>query len=122
MLADRDVITERISKYMTANGYILSTKSKNYHALDSFVYVYVNCGGVKDNLKLEINYMLRCHVLPTARREVKLPWSKEILTVLSVAPVEIFASKIVALLTRTTPRDLYDIGKRKQLLRSLRLF
>ena len=109
MLADREIITDRISKYMTANGYVLSSKSKNYHALDSFVYEYVNCGGVKDNLKIEINYMLRCHVLPVARREVKLPWNEEKLTVLSVAPLEIFASKTVALLTRTAPRDLYDM-------------
>ncbi len=109
MLADRDVITDKISKYMTANAYVLSPKSENDHALDSFVYEYVNCGGVKDNLKIEINYMLRCHVLPVARREVKLPWSDEALTVLSVAPLEIFASKTVALLTRTAPRDLYDM-------------
>lgn len=109
MLADREIITDKISKYMTANGYVLSPKSKNYHALDSFVYEYINCGGVKDNLKIEINYMLRCHVFPVARREVKLPWSEVILTVLSVSPLEIFASKTVALLTRTAPRDLYDM-------------
>lgn len=109
MLSDREIITDRINKYMTANGYVLSPKSKNYHALDSFVYEYVNCGGVKDNLKIEINYMLRCHVLPVAERRVKLPWNKEKLTVLSVAPLEIFASKTVALLTRTAPRDLYDM-------------
>lgn len=109
MLVDRTVITERISKYMVANGYTLSAKSKNYHALDSFVYEYVNCGGVKDNLKIEINYMLRCHVLSVAKRDVKLPWEEEAFTVLSVAPLEIFASKTVALLTRTAPRDLYDM-------------
>ena len=109
MLADRDIITDKISKYMNANGYTFSPKSKNYHALDSYVYEYVNCGGVKDNIKIEINYMLRCHVLPVARREVKLPWNEEKLTVLSVAPLEIFASKTVALLTRTAPRDLYDM-------------
>lgn len=109
MLADREIITDRISKYMSANGYTLSPKSKNYHALDSFVYEYINCGGVKDNIKIEINYMLRCHVLPVQRREVKLPWNEEKLTVLSVAPLEIFASKTVALLTRTAPRDLYDM-------------
>lgn len=109
MLADRDVITDKIRKYMTANGYVLSSKSKNYYALDSFVYEYVNCGGVKDNLKIEINYMLRCHVLPVSGRKVKLPWGKEAFTVLSVAPLEIFASKTVALLTRTAPRDLYDM-------------
>lgn len=109
MLTDRKTIAERINKYMVANGYTLSAKSKNYHALDSFVYEYINCGGVKDNLKIEINYMLRCHVLPVAKREVKLPWDAEAFEVLSVAPLEIFASKTVALLTRTAPRDLYDM-------------
>lgn len=109
MLADREVITDRINKYMMANGYALSQKSKSYHALDSFVYEYISSGGVRDNLKIEINYMLRCHVLSVARREVKLPWNQDRLTVLSVAPLEIFASKIVALLTRTAPRDLYDM-------------
>lgn len=109
MLADREVITDRINKYMMANGYALSQKSKSYHALDSFVYEYINSGGVRDNLKIEINYMLRCHVLSVERREVKLPWNQDRLTVLSVAPLEIFASKIVALLTRTAPRDLYDM-------------
>lgn len=77
MLADRGIITDKISKYMMANGYVLSPKSKSYHALDSFVYEYINCGGTKDNLKIEINYMLRCHVLPVARREVRLPWNEE---------------------------------------------
>ena len=109
MLADRERITAQIGKYMTANGYSLSAKSKTYHALDSFVYEYMNCGGVRDNLKIEINYMLRCHVLPVARRNVNLPWNQQMLTVLSVAPLEIFASKTVALLTRTAPRDLYDV-------------
>lgn len=109
MLADREMITDKISKYMVANGYVLSLKSKAYHALDSFVYEYVNAGGVRDNLKIEINYMLRCHILPIAKREVKLPWNQDRFTVLSVAPLEIFASKTVALLTRTAPRDLYDM-------------
>lgn len=109
MLTDREVITEKISKYMTANGYQLSTKSKNHHALDSFVYEYINFGGVKDNLKIEINYMLRCHVLPVDRRSVRLPWDEQEFTVLSVAPLEIFAAKTVALLSRTAPRDLYDM-------------
>jgi predicted nucleotidyltransferase component of viral defense system len=109
MLADREVITDKISKYMKANGYSLSSKSKLYHALDSFVYEYMNSGGAKDNLKIEINYMLRCHPLPVGRRMVKLPWNQDKLTVLSVNPIEIFASKTVALLTRTAPRDLYDM-------------
>ena len=31
MLQDREDVTTRISKYMSANGYLLSQKSKNYH-------------------------------------------------------------------------------------------
>lgn len=109
MLEKRPKIFERISKYMSANGYVLSGKSKQHHALDSFVFEYQNAGGMKDNIKIEINYMIRCHILPVTRRKVNLPWLSEELSVLSVAPMEIFASKIVALLNRTAPRDLYDI-------------
>lgn len=51
-------------------------KSKNHHALDSFIYEYVNAGGVRDDLKIEINYMLRCHVLPVTRRKVRFQHRK----------------------------------------------
>lgn len=109
MLETRKVLSSRISKYMEADGYRLSPKSKNHHALDSLVYEYQNAGGMKDNLKIEINYMLRCHVLPVVRRKVYLPWMTDELTILSVDPVEIFDAKIVALLSRTAARDLYDV-------------
>lgn len=108
MLEKRRDITERIEKYMRARGYTLSGRSKYHYALDSFVYEYQNAGGMRDNLKIEINYMLRCHILDLSRREVKLPWLNQELTVLCVDPVEIFASKIVALMNRAAPRDLYD--------------
>ena len=52
MLQEREQITDHIRKYMTASGYSLSLKSKRYHALDSFVFEYVNSGGMKDNLKI----------------------------------------------------------------------
>lgn len=109
MLREREQITDHIRKYMTASGYSLSPKSKQYHALDSFVYEYVNAGGMKDNLKIEINYMLRCHVFPVSRRVVGLPWNENELTVLSVHPIEIFSAKAVALLNRSAGRDLYDM-------------
>jgi hypothetical protein len=94
---------------MKANGYMLSPKSKQYHALDSLVYEYSNSGGMKDNIKVEINYMLRCHVLETEQRDFESSWEAAGVSVLSVAPIEIFASKIVALINPTAPRDLYDI-------------
>ncbi|MCM1542047.1 MAG: nucleotidyl transferase AbiEii/AbiGii toxin family protein [Blautia sp.] len=109
MLEERVLIKTHIQKYMEASGYTFSSKSKDYHALDSLVYEYTNAGGVKDNLKIEINYMLRCHVMPISRRTVNLPWNEDRLTVLSVEPMEIFSAKSVALLNRAAPRDLYDM-------------
>lgn len=109
MLQEREQITDHIQKYMTAAGYRLSPKSKQYHALDSFVYEYVNAGGMKDNLKIEINYMLRCHAFPVSHRTVELPWNDGKITVLSVDPIEIFSAKAVALINRAAARDLYDM-------------
>lgn len=109
MLTVRDQIRERIGKYMASGDYRLSLRSKSYHALDSFVYEYQNAGGMKDNIKIEINYMNRCHVLPPTKRRVRLPWLDRDLHILSVDPLEIFGSKIVALLSRAAPRDLYDV-------------
>jgi len=109
MMTTRSIINDRIEKFMKANGYLLSPKSKQHHALDSFVYEYTNSGGMKDNIKVEINYMLRCHVLEIEQRHFESSWEPAGVSVLSVAPIEIFASKIVALINRTAPRDLYDI-------------
>ncbi len=109
MMFSRAMINDRIGKQMTAGGYSLSSKSKQYHALDSFVYEYVNSGGIRDNIKVEINYMLRCHVLAPDQSRFTSAWEPAGVSVLRVAPVEIFASKIVALLDRTAPRDLYDV-------------
>ncbi len=110
MLAERKIITERIMKYMSAQGYVLSSKTKNYHALDSLVFEYTNAGGVKDNLKIETNYMNRCHVLPLTRQNITLPWSDKTLSVLCVDPIEIYSTKTVALMNRAASRDLYDMS------------
>lgn len=105
----RPQILDRIHKYMMASGYILSAKSRKSHALDSSVYEYTNAGNMKDNIKIEINYINRAHVLPASWREVKLPWQQNSGMVLTLDPIEIFASKIVALMSRAAPRDLYDV-------------
>lgn len=109
MLTVREQIRERIGKYMASAGYSLSLRSKSYHALDSFVYEYQNAGGMKNNIKIEINYMNRCHVLPPLKRQVNLPWLDRDLHILSIDPLEIYGSKLVALLNRAAPRDLYDV-------------
>ena len=109
MLINRKIIDKAIREYMEVQGYTLSLKSRYHHALDSYIFEYINSGGTKDNLKIDINYMNRCHVLPLCNRKVSIPWYEEEFTVLCVDPLEIYASKANALLNRAAPRDLYDL-------------
>lgn len=109
MMEERGWIRDQICKYMAAAGYTVSPKSKQYHALDSFVYEYQNAGGMRDNLKIEINYMLRSHVFNVDRRRIGIPWLATDSTIITVNPVEIYGSKIIALINRNAPRDLYDV-------------
>lgn len=108
MMAERAAITDIIRRYMAAEGYELSDRSKSHHALDSFIFIYINSSGIRDNIKIEVNYSLRCHVLPLEHRRVDTQGFLTAAEILSVATLEIFASKITALLSRAAARDLYD--------------
>lgn len=110
MMDLRAVINEDILMFMFSQGYALSPNTKNPHSLDSWVFYFQNAGGNKDNLKIEINYSMRNHVLPIIKQNVEvnfLPKTKELAT-LSI--IELFGSKIKALIERTAARDLYDVN------------
>lgn len=108
MMFRRKEISEHLKLYMHTQGYTLSPQSKSRHSLDSFVFSYINLGGIKDNIKVEINYSLRSHLFEPEDKRV-LPDvidTKNVITVLQ--PIELFAAKINALLSRAAARDLYD--------------
>ena len=87
-------ISGDIDKYMIANGYTRSiVKSKQYHTLDSGVYVYQNAGGRPDNIKIEVNYSLRAHVMPLVWRSIEMEGYFDSASVLSLATPELFAAK-----------------------------
>jgi len=51
----REILRDTLDKFMAMSGYAFSAdKSKQYHALDSFIYHYTNAGGVKVNIKVEL--------------------------------------------------------------------
>jgi len=108
--AKRERISSLIMRYMKAEGYIEKDKSKQTHILDSFVYSYTNSVGNPDNIKIEINYSLRCHVLPTQKVKVNTADILSGFEIHTLSPIEIFASKIVAFDSRAAARDLYDIN------------
>lgn len=108
MLNMRKQITADIRTYMATQEYSLSPRSRKRHSLDSFVFAYRNFGDVNDNIKIEINYSLRSHIFTPRPRKIVTDAVAGNPSILSVAPIEIFASKINALMSRAAARDLYD--------------
>ncbi|NLZ65479.1 MAG: nucleotidyl transferase AbiEii/AbiGii toxin family protein [Clostridiales bacterium] len=97
------------SEFIDSGGYRLIEKSRTHYALDSFMLSYNGTSGNRDNIKVEINYLNRAHILPLEYRNINNRITDEPLSVLTLNPTEIYASKTVALLSRFAPRDIYDI-------------
>ena len=111
MLSIREEINRNFLSYVFTQGYALSPNTKNPHSLDSWVLYFQNSVGNKDNLKVEINYSLRDHILPIIKTKVDIEFLHFDLELRTLSTLEIFGSKIKALIERTAPRDLYDVHK-----------
>ncbi|OCZ49928.1 nucleotidyl transferase AbiEii/AbiGii toxin family protein [Dehalobacter sp. TeCB1] len=109
MLQNRMIINTALAKFMEFSGYKLSPKTKTPHSLDSWIYEYVNCGGNKDNIKIEINYSLRSHVFPAQEMRIVTEHFESEYNLNCLNALEIFGSKINALISRAAARDLYDV-------------
>ena len=110
MLKAREKITTLIKDYMNAEGYQFSKGSRFTHSLDAFYYQYQNAGGNRDMIKIELNYSLRAHILEPVHRRILSDAFDDGMTIRMVAPMEIFAAKGNALISRAAARDLYDWG------------
>ena len=111
MLKERENIHNLLVNYLKANTYKINIeKSKNVYALDTIVAEYVDIKGNIDNIKIEINYMNRVHILETKNIKVSTDvFEDKHLSIHCIHPIEIYAAKLCALLSRTTARDLYDV-------------
>lgn len=110
MLVARERITALIKEYMEKEGYSLSPASRFSYSLDAFHYNYINAGGNKDMIKIELNYSLRAHIFEPAYGSGLSDVFKSDIKIRTVAPLEIFAAKGNALISRAAARDLYDWG------------
>lgn len=110
MLKAREKIMTLIKDYMKVEGYQLSKGSRFTHSLDAFYYQYQNAGGNRDMIKIELNYSLRAHILEPVHRRILSDAFDDGMTIRMVAPMEIFAAKGNALISRAAARDLYDWG------------
>ena len=108
MLNQRELINSTINRYMISQSYTKNEKTKKPHSLDSWVYDYKGASGNSDNIKIEINYSLRAHLLQAEERPIITKHFGGEYRVKTLAPIEIYGSKINALLSRAAARDLYD--------------
>ncbi len=108
MLAYRQQINLDILNYLFSQDYALNPNTRNPHSLDSWSFYYQNAVGNKDNIKIEINYSMRNHVYPIVKVDTTVNFLTS-LTLQTLAPLELFGSKIKALIERTAARDLYDV-------------
>jgi predicted nucleotidyltransferase component of viral defense system len=108
MLESREAINSILNSYMASQGYSLNPKTKNPYSLDSWVFNYIGASGNKDNIKIEINYSLRSHILEVEERPIITVHFNNQYMVKTLASIEIYGSKINALLNRAAARDLYD--------------
>lgn len=111
MMENRKIISERIERFMKTNKYERSPiRSKNYHSLDSGVYLYTNSGGMRDNIKIETNYSMRSHLFEPEYKMITILPGKQLQFARTLSKYDLFAAKINALLSRSAIRDLYDIN------------
>lgn len=105
----KDAISQRLKDYMWQEGYSIADE-RNSFALSSYLFNYVNNVGNRDNIKVEINFLDRCHILPLEKKSLLTKGLFDDFEVLTLNTTELYASKINALLSRATPRDLYDVN------------
>jgi predicted nucleotidyltransferase component of viral defense system len=108
MLEDREKIQNMLSRIFNESKYEPEERISS-HAEEQNILAYTNSAGNRDRLKVELNYLERLPALPIVMKTVTHPF--EILgnvTVPTYQYEELIAQKTRALITRATPRDLYD--------------
>lgn len=99
-----------ISENVSINRYQISPKSRYTHTLDSYILQYTNAAGNIDNIKVEINYSNRVHILKPKQYKISSKVIED-MTILSLDKAELYGSKIAALIGRTTARDIFDVAE-----------
>lgn len=95
MLLLRQQLDESLSTYCIEQGYA-SGKRESY-SLCSYELLYDTVTGSRDKIKLDINYLARCHVFEPVLSSISHPFFKDThIKVFHLQAVEIFGSKIGA--------------------------
>lgn len=109
MERDKELLWNFLRASLYQKNYALAPQSKRYFALDSCVFQYLNNAGNRDNVKIEINYLDRVHILPVNEKQIMTPVAESERKIQVLDVCELYGSKIAALIGRCKPRDIYDV-------------
>lgn len=108
MLQLRQQLDKSLSAYCVEQGYSLGKRES--YSLCSYELLYDTVTGSRDKIKLDINYLARCHVFTPVESTISHPFDQEkTIQVFHLRDIEVFGSKMGAFFERTKPRDLYDL-------------
>ena len=109
MLADRRGVEEAILGLASRRGYAVS-RSRPEHAGGKIFLGYRSVLGTPDRIEVDLNFLFRTPLEPVEARSVWQPGDLDRPTVRTVGLTELLAGKLIALLARSAPRDLWDVA------------
>ncbi|MCJ7789420.1 MAG: nucleotidyl transferase AbiEii/AbiGii toxin family protein [Candidatus Atribacteria bacterium] len=108
---EKDKESHKIDEALRAIFKFKSYECENIsvYGLNKYFLKYINSSGNIDRIKVEINFLQRLTLLGAEKRSFMSPFNESDLVVNTLKGPELFAGKILALIDRLAPRDLYDI-------------
>jgi len=108
MQDDRKRITDSLRAIFEFLKY--KVECRRHYALDQYFLIYKNIAGRNDSIKLEVNYIAsRVPILKPKESIMNVPFDIEYPIVTTLAPEELYGSKVKAFIERRLARDSFDI-------------
>jgi hypothetical protein len=117
MLADRPAVEEALLGLASRRGYAIS-RSRPEHAGGKIFLGYRSAHGTPDRVEVDLNYLFRTPIEAVAIRSVWQPGDLDRPNVRTVGLTELLVGKLIALLARSAPRDLWDVANLNEEARS----
>ncbi len=110
MIRDRPLILTTAERIARRAGYRVQ-RSREEHAGQKLYLSYVSAFGNEARIQVDLNFLHRVPLEDMVMRPVWAPDAGHDLKFRVVENAELIAGKVLALLDRTAPRDLYDIAR-----------
>ena len=110
MLRERPEVEAALQRVARSGGYDVAPSGED-HAGRKFHLGYRSHAGSPDRIEVDVNFLMRLPIDAPVERRLWQPAEAPPIQIRGVGDAELWAGKIVALLDRTAPRDLFDVAQ-----------